>query len=266
MIGRRQVHLERVDSTNEEAFRLLDEVGPAEAEGTVITADLQEHGRGSRGHSWSAPPEQALLLSTILRLATGTPPQVLSLLGGVAVWRLLRETTPLVARLKWPNDVLVEERKIAGVLAEIRSRHPLMAVLGIGLNLLQPEESLRAAGLPGATSLAAHGLRMAPREAAARLTTILDELYGPLREGRTEPLTLLWDTALALRGRPVEVVHRGRSHFGRLVGVTATAAIRLDVPGQGVLCLAGEHVISLRPLQGSGGCADSGPPVPPAGG
>jgi BirA family biotin operon repressor/biotin-[acetyl-CoA-carboxylase] ligase len=158
ILGTPRLHLRRTDSTNARARELAARGAP---HGTLVTASEQTSGRGRQGRTWSAPPGRALLCSVVLH----RPPRLLPLAAGVAVAEVCDthaaptgDSLPAGARLKWPNDVLVDGRKVAGILVEGRPQEG-WAVLGIGLNVavsleqLPPELHDRAATLnlePGA--------------------------------------------------------------------------------------------------------------------
>jgi BirA family biotin operon repressor/biotin-[acetyl-CoA-carboxylase] ligase len=128
-LGTPRVHLRRTDSTNERARELAAEGAP---HGTLITASEQSAGRGRQGRTWSAPAGRALLCSVLLR----DPPRLLPLAAGVAVAEVAGDG----ALIKWPNDILIDGRKLAGILVEGRPQER-WAVLGIGLNVaLRPED------------------------------------------------------------------------------------------------------------------------------
>jgi BirA family biotin operon repressor/biotin-[acetyl-CoA-carboxylase] ligase len=164
-LGRPYRFVEKCESTQ----RLVD---PGGAEGTTVVADLQTHGRGRLGRTWEAPAGQALLFSVLLR---PTPPMVLwpelSLVAGDAVAAALRAETGVAAELSHPNDVLVEGRKLAGILPEASSGK---VVLGIGLNVDQTVEELPAETPKPPTSLRIETGREWPR--APLLAAILLEL------------------------------------------------------------------------------------------
>ena len=113
-----------------------------EAEGTTVATDLQTHGRGRLGRTWEAPPGRALLFSVLLR---PRPPMALwpelSLVAGDAVAAALRQETGVAADLSHPNDVLIEGRKVAGILPEATLGR---VVLGIGVNVNQTSDELPA--------------------------------------------------------------------------------------------------------------------------
>jgi BirA family transcriptional regulator, biotin operon repressor / biotin---[acetyl-CoA-carboxylase] ligase len=128
-LGLPRLHLRRTESTNAVARELAARGAPA---GTLVTASEQTAGRGRQGRTWSAAPGRALLCSLIVRAA----PRLLPLAAGVGV----AETVGAGAKLKWPNDVLLDGRKLAGILVEGRPQEG-WAVLGIGLNVaLRPED------------------------------------------------------------------------------------------------------------------------------
>jgi BirA family biotin operon repressor/biotin-[acetyl-CoA-carboxylase] ligase len=164
-LGRPYRFVEECASTQ----RLLDR---DEGEGTTAAADHQTQGRGRLGRIWEAPPGRALLFSVLLR---PSPPMALwpelSLVAGDAVAAVVREETGVEAELGHPNDVLIDGRKLAGILAEAS---PGRVVLGIGLNVNQTAGELPAATPKPATSLAVETGREWPRQQL--LATILLEL------------------------------------------------------------------------------------------
>jgi BirA family biotin operon repressor/biotin-[acetyl-CoA-carboxylase] ligase len=127
--GHPHLHLRLTDSTNERARELAEAGAPG---GTVVTADEQSAGRGRRGRRWSAPPGGALLYSALLR-PLELEHVLLPLAVPVAVCEAVESLAPLECRIKWPNDVWLEERKLAGVLIE--ARPPEWAVIGVGVNV-----------------------------------------------------------------------------------------------------------------------------------
>lgn len=146
-IGTPRRHYRRTDSTNQRLRELARQGAP---HGTLVTASEQTAGRGRQGRTWSAPPNQALLLSLLIR----TPARLLPLAAGVAVAEIADQFDH-PAQIKWPNDVLIEQKKLAGILVEGRPQEG-WAILGIGLNVavhpddLPPELRSTAAtlGLP----------------------------------------------------------------------------------------------------------------------
>ena len=129
MLGSPRLHLRATGSTNDRARALAVAGAP---HGTLVTAGEQRSGRGRQGRTWSAPAGQALLMSLVVR----GPHDLLPLRAAVAVADVCGER----AAIKWPNDVLLDGRKVAGILVEGRSQEGWM-VLGIGLNVaLRPDD------------------------------------------------------------------------------------------------------------------------------
>jgi BirA family biotin operon repressor/biotin-[acetyl-CoA-carboxylase] ligase len=135
-LGTPRLHLRRTGSTNDRARELAVAGAP---HGTLVTAGEQTAGRGRQGRSWTAPAGSALLASLVLREA----PALLPLAAAVAVAEVIESAPPpgRGAAIKWPNDVLVDGRKVAGILAEGRPQER-WAVLGIGVNVAVDPEAL----------------------------------------------------------------------------------------------------------------------------
>jgi BirA family biotin operon repressor/biotin-[acetyl-CoA-carboxylase] ligase len=158
-LGSPRVHFRLVDSTNERARALSERGAP---HGTLVTAHAQSAGRGRQGRTWSAPPGKALLCSLVVR----EPPRLLPLAAGVAV----AEVAGSDARVKWPNDVLIDGRKVAGILVEGRPQEH-WAVVGIGLNV-----AVRETDLPLELRGRATTLGLSPSDVEPVLARLLDGL------------------------------------------------------------------------------------------
>ena len=177
LIGRKILVFEETDSTNDLAARAGDDGLP---EGLVIFAESQRAGRGRLGRRWASPPRQSLLLSILLRPAAVPVARwpELTFCAALAVAETAEQLTGQPARIKWPNDVLLGGRKIAGILLEAHHRHtPGFVVVGIGVNVRQqltdfaPELRERA----GSLSTTADPARPLDR---ARVATLLLERLG----------------------------------------------------------------------------------------
>jgi len=131
-LGRPRLDVESCESTQ----ALVDTALP---EGALVVADHQTAGRGRLGRSWEAPPGTALLCSILLKPPADRAAPQLSLVAGVAVADAIEQVVGLAAQLKWPNDVMLRRRKVAGCLAEARDGG---VVLGIGVNVNQTGDQL----------------------------------------------------------------------------------------------------------------------------
>jgi BirA family transcriptional regulator, biotin operon repressor / biotin---[acetyl-CoA-carboxylase] ligase len=151
-------------------------LGPRDLEGTVAVADEQTEGRGRLGRSWHAPAGTALLFSTLLIPAV-EPSRLpeLSLVAGNAVAEAIASTTGLDPKIKFPNDILIGGRKVAGILAESSEGR---VVLGIGVNANQEEAELPADAQTEPTSLRLElGRRVDRAELLARILARLEPAY-----------------------------------------------------------------------------------------
>ena len=164
--GAPRLHYRITDSTNERARELA---AAGAASGTMVTASEQTAGRGRRGREWTAPAGKAVLCSAILR-PLDLRHALLPLAVPIAVCEAVESLVPLRCRVKWPNDVWVEERKLAGILIE--AQPPAWAVIGIGMNVsIEPEEFPADLRQP-ATSI---GHRVGTADALAALCEKLGE-------------------------------------------------------------------------------------------
>jgi BirA family biotin operon repressor/biotin-[acetyl-CoA-carboxylase] ligase len=204
-----------IGSTN---ARARDLAGAGAPHGTLVTASAQSAGRGRQGRTWVAEPGRALLCSIVIR----DPPPLLPLVAGVAV----AEVVGAAARIKWPNDVLVDGRKVAGILVEGRPQEG-WAVVGIGLNVAP-----RHSDFPPELQAMAGTLGLDPDA----IEPMLNELLGQLEDWIAEPADRVLSAVRerdALLGRPVRWsggsgTGVGIDGEGRLVVETEAGTVALD--------------------------------------
>ncbi|MDX6569212.1 MAG: BirA family transcriptional regulator [Gaiellales bacterium] len=223
----RTIELERCDSTQDE-LRLLARAGAPAF--TVVRADVQDAGRGRRGRSWHTKPGAALLASVLLRPRRPASELAgLAIVGGVAAARVVRGLG-VDARVRWPNDVVVAGRKLAGVLAELIEGPAIL--LGVGMNADAGLEDLpETDGLPP-TSLRLEGARHAtPPELAALLVRELRPLCERFDEGGFAAVREDAESLDALRGLELELVLAGgETARGIARGFADDGALVLDTP------------------------------------
>ena len=174
IIGRRLLYYPNLSSTMDKAGKLGE--GDAE-EGAVVVAETQTAGRGRQGRNWVSQPGN-LLVSVLFRPTLEALPFI-SIIGGVAAARAVRKVTGLEPQIKWPNDLLIQGRKVAGILAEsaIAGDTVWYAVLGVGMNVsLNTDQTEEIASF--ATSVNAAAGKVVPREDLLRQFLMdLDALY-----------------------------------------------------------------------------------------
>jgi BirA family biotin operon repressor/biotin-[acetyl-CoA-carboxylase] ligase len=218
--GRPRLHLRATTSTNDRARELALAGAP---HGTLVTAGEQSAGRGRQGRTWFARAGSALLLSLVLR----DPPELLSLAAGLAV----AEVAGPSARVKWPNDVLVGDRKVAGILAEGRPREG-WAILGIGVNV-----AVRVDELPEAlrTTAGTLGLTVADVEPTLeKLLVALDQALGLAPDALLDA----YRARDALNGRQVAWA----GGHGRAAGIDGAGQLIVALAGGGYTTLAAGEV------------------------
>lgn len=211
------------------------DVAKAEAEkgapeGAVFIADEQTAGRGRLERSWKAPANSSLLVSIVLRPSAELLPKLV-VVGSLAVALAIEETTGIRAEFKWPNDILIHDKKVAGLLAEaeFRGAEPQYAILGIGINVNLDPVMLGPDILYPATSLMHETGRPISRlELAHNLFVHLERLYVQARDG--EAVHRLWHARLSTLGKHVRI----------RLGDTVMEGIAEDVDANGSLLLRGD--------------------------
>jgi BirA family biotin operon repressor/biotin-[acetyl-CoA-carboxylase] ligase len=253
--GERQLKLNNlevlfeVDSTN---TRLLQEAPPPAGQADVCIAELQHAGRGRHGRRWIAPfgGSIALSLGWSFRDASRANP-ALSLAVGVAICRALTRDGARGISLKWPNDVWFSDRKIGGVLVELKTVESGAAhvVIGIGLNVSLSAAARREIEATGvrAAAVADAGTEECSRN---RMTgTLLDELLRMLdhfeREGFA-PFRDAWTALDALRGRPARILAGNNAISGTARGVDEDGALLLESGGRMQRFVSGEVSLALN--------------------
>ncbi len=196
MIGSPRRHVTECESTQ----ALL---GPDDPEGAIATTDHQNAGRGRLGRHWVEAPGTAVIVSVLLRPPLERRAPELSLVAAVAVALAVEDATGLAAQIKWPNDVFLARRKVAGILAELRNG---AVILGIGLNVNQTREELPTDAKVAPASLRTVDARERDREEV--LTVVLarlDRCYAAWRDGGLDAIYDDLGSRDFLRGRRVTV-------------------------------------------------------------
>jgi len=245
--------LDSVDSTN----RYLLDAAAHLPSGTIVAADTQTAGRGRQGRRWSSPPGVNLYTSILLKPPAATAPAaILTQAASLAIRDTVRAAGVPQAWIKWPNDVLVEQRKLAGVLTECRlaGGHPEALVIGMGVNLNMSTAALAAIGQP-ATSLAVETGQPVNREAfCQQLHTRLLANLEELATAGTTALHARWVAASRLPGQLVTLVLPGGDVCGTVTdfGYDGSLFLRL-ADGSTRAYHAGEVSLRLAPSPANGG-------------
>jgi BirA family biotin operon repressor/biotin-[acetyl-CoA-carboxylase] ligase len=240
-LGKRILYTLEVDSTNIFARRRAEQDAP---EGEIVIAEQQTDGRGRFGRRWVSPGNVNLYLSVILRprLPPAHAPQI-TLMAAVALAETVASFIPLSPQIKWPNDILVDGKKLAGILAE-SSCEPgrlVFVILGIGVNLNFPVELMPETIRERATSIISLTRKPVSRELfARRLIQSLDRCYGELDTLGFSAIAPRWETYFSLRGKKVKIDMGDDVLVGRVIGIN----------GEGILLLEDDYGSLQRVIAG----------------
>ena len=246
-LGTRFHYFREIDSTNNYA-RALAERG--EPQGAIVIAERQTLGRGRLGRRWVSPPYVNLYCSIILRptLPPAQTPRV-TLTAAVALADAIESFSPVAPVIKWPNDILAGDKKLAGVLTEAvsNSQRVEFVILGIGVNLNYSPDSMPPEIRERATSLSVLAGKSVSREGfLRRLLQDLDRCYGILEETGFAALASRWDARFGLRGRRVRVEMTDRTIIGRAIGIDADGALIIESPDGGRQRIVAGDVIPVE--------------------
>jgi BirA family biotin operon repressor/biotin-[acetyl-CoA-carboxylase] ligase len=260
-------YYESIGSTNDAA---ADWARQGAADFSLVIADEQVQGRGRAGRKWITKPGSALAFSLILRASAKETAALsrstarLTGLGALAVNQVLREKYALPAQIKWPNDVLVNRRKLCGVLAEADwiGNQLSSVILGIGINIATHAVPADGSLVYPATSVEQESKQRVDR--VILLRQVLEEILHLRRDLLDDKFLQLWEDRLAFRDEWVEVAasgNRGQTSElqlrGRILGLNPDGALRLrTISGDEVIIQQGEipsvnDDIRLRPVDRS---------------
>lgn len=238
----------RIDSTNLRA-QILAEQGASE--GTVVVAESQSAGRGRMGRHWSSPAGVNVYTSVILRptLALSEATQ-LTFLAAVAVARALEKSCGVRVSVKWPNDILLRGRKVAGLLNELSAETEGIhhVILGIGVNLNMEEDQFPVdLRYPATSILLETGKRVDRVRFVRTLLSEIDHLYAMLRERGFTPIRLAWEALFDLVGSVVEVDTGATPLKGTVEGIAEDGALLLNT---GASASTPVYSGDVRPVKG----------------
>jgi BirA family biotin operon repressor/biotin-[acetyl-CoA-carboxylase] ligase len=227
-MGKKIHYFKTIDSTNSTAYQLALK---GAQEGEVVIGESQEKGRGRLGRQWVSPPFLNLYLSVILR--PKIPPHqasLITLMAAVATADAIEKYARLTPSIKWPNDLLLRKRKVAGLLNEIHSETDRIhfVILGMGINLNMDEEGFPREIRAKATSLKRETGRPISRKAF--VSVLLEELerwYGIFLKEGGSPLIKAWKARAQIEGKRVRVTSFGEVLTGRAVDVDSDGALIL---------------------------------------
>jgi BirA family biotin operon repressor/biotin-[acetyl-CoA-carboxylase] ligase len=227
IIGRKILAYNIVDSTNSLAFSLAEQ---GAREGSVVFAEGQRKGKGRLGRSWYSPKSKGIYCSVILRpKISPQKASLITLLAAVSCAEAIRKVFGLTAQIRWPNDILVNNKKVCGILTEMQAKgHQVeFIILGIGINVNTQISKLP----PGASSLKEEAGRAVSRlDLARELLRALEREYLRFQDEGTRSIITRWSNLSALSGKRVRVCLAHKTIEGQAQDIDKDGAliVRLD--------------------------------------
>lgn len=244
IIGREIIFYDVISSTNDKVM----EMGAHSLEGTVVITDAQEHGRGRFGREWISPAGVNLYFTVLLKPSFAPKEaSLITLMTAVAVVSAIRDYTGLNPVIKWPNDILINNKKVAGILTEMKSdmdRIEFMAV-GIGINVNMPLNILPNNLRPVTASLKGERGKSINRvELLGTMLASLDYWYKDILRGKRKRLINAWQSLDATFGKKVSVRMQERVISGIAKGISDDGDLMIELlSGAVVKVCAGEVTI-----------------------
>jgi len=242
VIGQKIFYKEIVSSTMDEAFQLALQ---GEKEGTVICAEKQTKGRGRMGRVWESPKSKGIYLSVILRPSLA-PSDIarLTLLAGVAVCEAINEVADVNAQIKWPNDVLIKGKKVAGILTELNAEMERVrfCIIGLGVNVNTPLGSV----FKNATSLRIETQKKCSRvQLTQEILKKLDAWYIVLKKEGFSPIINRWKALSSTLGRNIHLKDQNNDVEGKAVDLDEYGGLMIKTKSGVVVKRMSGDVIEL---------------------
>lgn len=240
-IGKEIIYKKSVDSTNSLAFKLAL---AGKSEGTCIIAESQQAGRGRLNRTWHSPAGKNLYLSVILRPHI-EPSRIypITFISCLAVFDTIETVSETVPVLKWPNDVLLNGKKVCGTLLEISAETDMVkfVIAGIGLNVNMEENELAEDIKDRATSLYMETKRVYDRSyVCGEMLNNFEKYYEIFNEYGGNEICRLWEKKAKINGKYIEVNQLGEILKGISEGIDSTGALLLNIGGETKRIIAGD--------------------------
>ena len=244
----RTVHFSpEVDSTNVTAMDLAQQDAP---EGTVVLAEQQLHGRGRGDRSWHSPAGVGIYCSIVLRPELSpAKTMLLTLMTAVAIAKAVALETNLSPRIKWPNDILIHDKKVVGILLESKLSGTGVehAIIGFGINVNHTPADLPQELWSTASSLFIElGEPVDRRELIVKILAEVEYLYEGLQQGDVAIILEEWRHFSATLGRHVRILQQGVVREGIAVDVTEEGALLVRVEQNSLITVHAGDIEHLR--------------------
>ncbi|CAH0345521.1 biotin--[acetyl-CoA-carboxylase] ligase [Bacillus sp. CECT 9360] len=226
----KSVHYEdSVDSTQKIAHRLA---GDGAVEGTLVVAEEQTFGKGRLSRSWHSPKYSGIWMSLILKpnIPFQQAPQ-LTLLAAVAVAKGIEETIDLMPGIKWPNDILIHDKKVTGILTELQAEADRIhsVIIGIGINVNQTIDDFPEELRQKASSLSIEsGETISRAKLIQNILATMEKLYQLYLDKGFAPIKILWESYAVSLGKEIKASTLTETIFGKALGITDDGVLLLE--------------------------------------
>ena len=245
-LGRTFLYFDTLDSTNnylkEHAMELPD--------GTAVVAALQTAGKGRLGRNWKMQPGDTLAISILFRPAPIEDSSILPLLSGMATARAITDLCGATVQIKWPNDLVIGEKKVTGILCESRIvGNSGFLISGIGVNTHATAEYYQKCGLPYAGSIQmCTGISVSHEKLACRILEHLETIYDQYKKDGFQSLIPEYCSMCVNLGKEVRVIYQEHEVIGKAVSIRKDGALVVETDEGIIFVSSGEA--SVRGLYG----------------
>ena len=215
IIGREIIHFQEIDSTNNHAKKIANDGCP---HGTIVVSEKQTLGRGRVGREWKSYNSEGLWFTIVLRPDLEPENvQIVTLAASVAVVEGILDTQGIVCGIKWPNDIILDNCKLGGILTELSAEpgHVNYVILGIGININQDSSTFDDEIKNRATSLKIHRGKPASRvRVLESILTRFEDIYSIMLQGKTQEIINRWNSYSVTIGKEVKIIFKDIEYIG----------------------------------------------------
>lgn len=243
IIGRELLCFEALDSTMDMCYELGMKNRP---EGTVVCAETQKKGRGRMGRNWSSPRQKGIYFSVLLRprISAIEAPK-LTILAAVAVAAAIKGFTGLTPSIKWPNDILIDDKKICGILTEMQAEQDLIkfVVIGIGINVNADKSDLP----PKATSIKEEkDVEVSRTELFKETLREIERYYTLFQSKGFSPIAREWKAQASILGHRIKILSQNRSIEGEAIDLDSDGSLLVRKDSGFIEKILSGDVIKIR--------------------
>ena len=230
--GRNIEYFTKTESTNDDAWELYQENAPT---GSVVVAEIQTKGRGRQGNKWHTSPDKGLAFSILLRPKISISASgIISAATAVAIQKALTEYD-IESKTKWPNDILINDKKVGGILCESRisGNHISALVIGVGLNVNHDSDDFSEDIADSSTSLFIEkGISFQRERILASILNQLESVMAKISNNEIDEIIHDWESNCSHMLKDISIRDQENTHFGTFMGINSKGSALLNVDGK----------------------------------